>query len=520
MAKTELAAISFSGSEDKSASELGGATPLVVNAIPDATGALRRRPGVVPWPGFDDATGGGSSLGGAIVGMIPFGEFLVFVTESRGMFALRPGVSIGVLSDISTPTSILAGTARPSLLSARTMVLAAGGQQIQKWTGTGLSQRLQNLGDWVDPAPAYPPPDGSFLSAIAQRLVVQVPGASGQIHWSGPLEAYENWDYALGGAGYLQAAAKPDPLVAMFDNTNEVFAFGKDTIQVFAPGALSIDPLDTNNVIDFQPSRTQNIGTISPYSIVAVDDNFALLDSKRRFILTDGRTYQDIGKPVSQILRDLESIEDCWGFRMRFGRFDCVVWFFPTDGFGLTYDMAAQKWSEWRTGGVNEGPLLITSAYDWSEMGLYLVGTSEGVICQLNDGAASDIAFADSIFGVPIKVEVISGFIDHGTMSQKHCRTLLLKFKRTTSKIASITNPVYVGYNSTLDMSGHVRLWMRDDQGPWQHVQDIELSEDPNPCEQIRSLGVYRTRQWRVEYTGADEIQLVGAQEEYEVLGA
>ena len=89
----------------------------------------------------------------------------------------------------------------------------------------------------------------------------------------------------------------------------------------------------------------------------------------------------------------------------------------------------------------------------------------------------------------------------------------MLKFKRTYSKVASVNN-------DSLDMSGHVRLWMRDDQGTWEHVQDIHLSDDPNPCEQIRSLGVYRSRQWRVEYTGADEIQLVSAQEEYEVLGA
>ena len=525
MGESQTAPIIFSGSEDKSTTELGGAMPLVVNAIPDATGALRRRPGVVPWSDFDDATWSDTALWGAIVAMIPFGDTLVFVTDARGVFALTLGTSVAALSSASTPDSILAGTGRPSMLAARRMVLIAGGQQIQKWDGaTALSQRLAQTGAEPPPPdysiPDYPPPDAAFIAAIAQRLIAQPDDGSGNIHWSGPLENYENWDYAVGGAGYVQAAAKPDPLVAIFDNTNEIFAFGKNTIQVFDPGSLSIDATDASNVLDFAPSRTINIGTISPHSIVAVDDMFALLDSRRRFILTDARTYQDIGKPVTQIVRDLTSIEDCWGFRMRFGRFDCVVWFFPTDGFGLTYDMDTELWSEWRTGGVNEGPLTITSAYDWSEMGLYLVGTSEGQICRLEDGAAADIAFADGDFGVPIKVESISGFTDHGTMEQKHCRTLLLKFKRTTSKIASVASPSQAGYNSTLDMSGHVRLWYRDDQGPWQHVQDIELSEDPNPCEQIRSLGVYRTRQWRVEYTGADEIQLVGAQEEFEVLGA
>jgi len=499
--------------------------PLAVNVIQDASGTVRRRPGMVAWAGFNVSA---SPLPahqpgtGAVIGMIPFGDYLVYVTSDRKFSVLKPGLLKQGLSYYKNGE--LAGDGRPSMIATRRMLLAAGGAQIQKWGGNPNidTERLQNVGNGVDPAPSYPPPDASFISAIAQRLIAQPRDASGTIYWSGSLEGYENWDFGLGGASYIQAAAKPDSLVAIFDNTNEVFAFGNETIQVFTPAALQVDVNDPDVLLDFAPSRTQNIGTISPYSIVPVDDNFMMLDRQRRFITTDARSYTDDSRQVAQILRELERIDDCWGFRMRFGRFDCVVWFFPTDGFGLIYDIQAKKWSEWGYSNTLSGgaPEAITSVYNWSEKSVFLAGSSKGNILLMDDSAYYDGSF--SIDSCPIAVEVKSGFTDHGTTAQKHCKTVLLKFKRTTRKIP----------DGPLGGSGHVRISRRDNEGAWKIVRDIELGGpggDPhaisdvaptNPCIQLRSLGVYRTRQWKIEYTGQDEIQLVSAQEEFEVLGA
>jgi hypothetical protein len=401
------------------------------------------------------------------------------------------------------------------MVAGKQMLVMAGGAQLQKWLGPGklagqaTSQPLANTGV------GGPPPSADFVCAIAQRLVAQYSGTSGQIRWSGPLEDYENWDMSTGGAGFVQAAAKPDPIVAMLDNTNEVFCFGTETLQVFAPAALNIDVNDPTNLLDFAPSRTMNIGTVSPYAVVAVDDMFAMLDRQRRFIFTDARTYTDISRPVAKLLRDLKSISDAWGFRMRFGRFDCIVWFFPTDGFGLTYDTQTQNWSEWREqatagsvglGIVSDVAPSITCAYNWSEKGALLVGMSDGRILKLDDDSSVD---SD---GTAIRVEVVSGFNDHGSTAQKHCHTLMLTFKRTFAAL-----PAGAG---GLSASGHVRISKRDNQGAWKIVKDQELSYDTAPAIQIRSLGVYRTRQWKVEYSGEDELQLVSAQEEYEILGA
>jgi hypothetical protein len=48
----------------------------------------------------------------------------------------------------------------------------------------------------------------------------------------------------------------------------------------------------------------------------------------------------------------------------------------------------------------------------------------------------------------------------------------------------------------------------------------VQLSTTPFPVVALRSLGNYRIRQYKIEYTGSDELQLVSAQEEYEILEA
>ena len=510
MGESTIGQIVFAGSENKSASELGGAMPVVVNAIPDSLGVVRRRPGIKAWPVFPANAGSGSP----VVGMTAFGEFLVYVTADRKLHSLSSAGEVAELSDDTDLDTLLDGDSRPSLISGREMVVAAGHGAIQKWTGMGLSARLENIGQgsaWyaqhaLPDAPGGPPPDATFLSAIAQRLVAQPSNGSGQIWWSGPLEAYENWDLANGGAAYIQASAKPDPIVAMADNTNEVFAFGSETIQVYAPASLHVDQNDPTNTLDFDLSRTMNLGTVSPYSIVSMDDMFAVLDRQRRFVVTDGRTYNDISRNISQVIRDMANVTDAWSFRMRFGRFDCLVWMFPTDGYGLIWDAQSSNWAEWRAWSEGSENVHITSAFNWSEQNAFLVGLDDGSIAQLDDAATTDLEH-------PIKVEIQSGFTTHGTMAQKASKTVMLQFKRTRDPLPAPTG-------GSLSASGHVRVSIRDTQGPWKVIRDVQLSDDRMPVLTIRSLGVYRTRQWKLEYTGQDELQLVSAQEEFEILGA
>ena len=485
MSDTEKAEIPFYASEDRSSDPLTGAMPLSVNVIADQSNALPSRPGVSAWADFP----AGAASASPVIGITSWRTFLVWVTQDRKIHAMAIGGGLIELSDTDTDTK-LDGGLRPSFVPGRNMLVIAGGGAIQKWTGTGVSSRLLNDGAGGDP------PDTNQVVAVAQRLIAAVKGDSGQLWWSGPLEEYENWDMATGGSSYIQAAAKPDPIVALTDNTNEVFAWGQFTLQVFAPANLAVDANDTNNLLDFAPSRTANIGVTARDSICPVDDTFVALDRIRRIILTDGRTYSDISGQVSKLLRDFEVVDDCWSFRMRYSKWDCIVFMFPTVGRGLIFNAKSSRWSEWiySTDGGKPSPIQITSAYHWAEQNVFLLGMSDGSIATLDDEATTDL-------GAPIIVELVSGFQTHGTTDQKACKTLMLSFRADK-------------------VGGNARLWRRDNLGAWTLTKQIDVVSTIPANKQIRSIGVYRQRQWKVRYTAGDGFRLISVFEEYEPLGA
>jgi len=488
MATPAIDQIQFYSGENRSADELGGPMPLMTNALVDSVGTVHSRPGVSEWSDFPSVAASGSP----VIGMIAWQGNLVWVTADRRIHAWPVGGDLIELSSDTDPNTKLDGGLRPCFVDGRQMLVIAGGGAVQKWTGSGLSARLINTGA------GGPPPSGLGLSGIAQRLVVAVADQSGQVWWSGPLEEYENWDMALGGSSYIQAAAKPDPILALSDNTNEVFCWGTQTIQVFSPANLAIDANDPNNVLDFAPSRTTTIGLGARCSIVQVDDNFAALDALRRILITDARTYTDISAPVVKLIRDFGRVDDCWGFRLRWGKWDALVFMFPSEQRGLVWNVTSSSWSEWlcSTDGGSPSDLTITSAYHWAEQDLFLVGMNDGTIAQIDENARTDL-------GNPIPIRLVSGFVTHGSLGKKACRTFMAMLRR-----------------NAISTGAKARLSFRDDLGPWRFLKEIAVTGSAAANLEIRSAGVYRQRQWMIEYSAASEFSLVSAQEEYEQLGA
>lgn len=474
-------AIQFTG-QASGLEQLSGAQPLNANVMTDMGGATKLRPGIATWSGFPSTVPVfGGSAASPVDCMVPFGAQLIYVTRDRRLWSLNPDTAVVTALSTLDPASVLTGSLRPFGQAFRTKVVFVGGGTPQSTTGSGTSAVLGGS-----------PPSSSSILGLATRIVVARNDVSGIFQWSGLGDTgHVVWD-AL---NFAEAEAKPDPIQLIADNTNEMFVFGTETLQVFSPDAT----------LGFAPGRTMNLGTISPYSVVKVDDMFAFLDRERRFVITDGRSFSDeesvLSKPIEATLRSLNTVTDCFGFRMRNDRWDAAVWMFPTDGKGFIWNRRNSQWSEWKSldsDGDWVTPI-VSSAVFWPERNLFLVGLTTGQIAKVDSSVFQDL-------GMTVKADLVSGFIDHGADNYKTNNALYLRFKRG-STVQSETN------------IPRVLISWRDNTGPWSRplARNLGIVGDTNPMVELRSLGVYRQRQWRIEYSGAAELALISAREDFAV---
>lgn len=471
----EIAQLPFAEQQASGLDALSGAAALAANALVDIAQTLKVRPGISAWSGFPMTIPNASP----VMGMAALGTSLIYVTSDGRVWACN---GAGVVTELSTPiaTTKLEGSLRPQLLSLRSQVVIVAGGAPQAADETS-SARLGGS-----------PPDSISIAGIATRIVLAPNDTSGTFRWSGLGDSpgHTTWD-AL---EFNEAEAKPDPIAAIATNTNELFAFGTETLQVYSP-----DP-----TVSFAAGRTLNIGLLAPHSLVTVDDQFAFLDRERRFVLTDGRSFSDEGsvlsKPIESVLRGIGTVDDCWGFRLRNDRWDAAVWFFPTEGRGFIWNRRSRGWSEWRAWGFGgwQTPA-IASAYYWPEANVFLVGLDTGQIAKLDSEATTDL-------GDPIKVELVTGFVDHGSDNQKKNDLVTLVFRRGATAQVSTAPRVYVSW--------------RNDLGAFcaPSVIDLGRAGDYDPTVELRSLGLYRRRQWKIEYTGDAGFTFIGAREQFQTL--
>ncbi len=466
--------VKFSGSESPSVEELAGGMPPQINAVTDAAGAIRMRPGIAAWSSFPGVIPNASP----VIGMSAWNGSLVYVTEDRLIWALLSAGNVIALSDAADSTTVLDGSLRPVFATTRTRIIIAGGGLPQKWEGTGLSARLGGN-----------PPAFSHVTTIAQHVVGNASDVSGLVYWSdvGDTGA-ETWTTGL---NFLEAATKQDPVIGLYENTNELVVLGTETIQMFSPD-LSIV---------FSPSRTIEVGWGPPHSYIQLDEQFMGIDARRRAIVSNGRSFEVTSSPaIGRQLDEFPRVDDCWGMRHSFHNYDFAIFNFPSAGRSFSFETTTKAWSEWK--GYDStlnglGYLGATSSYFWSAQNTTLVGLATGQIAILDANSRTDL-------GNPITVRVTSAFQDRGTYRQKKCNAVYLKFRRGIAEDG--TEP-------------KVLLEYRDDTGKWGEPFRVYVgnSDDPYPVVMFRSLGIYRVRQWRIT-TDSVTFSFAGMDEDYSVL--
>lgn len=477
--------ISFGPFLESSYDELGGASPSAINVVIDEKGTVYKRPGISTYAVAPSSVVDSNG----IIGLYSTNDSQLFAIGgnplSRPIYKLSGGSSSNLSS---LPASTLTGSSRPTFTETEVFLVIAGGNDIQKVRlDTNASSRLGGS-----------PPFSSHVAANTSRLMandvtvdrtkVRFSGISqGTVDTSG----HEMWDNTgvLDDGGFFTAEARPDNVVAVHEATNEIFVWGTDNVQIFGPGAT----------FPFEPAATREFGCIAPYSIIKKDQEFMWLDQHRRFIYSDGRTFQQIEKPIKRQLDALSTVSDCFGYRVLLGHIDCFVWTFPTAGTTFAYQVGGgwSTWNGWDSSQSNFKVLQVLSHHLRRDGGINVVGTISGKIGKFSQTAYDDL-------GDLIVSRVDSGFLDRGTDNRKQCKAVKIAIRR--------------GQNSTESLG---RLEYRDNTGPWNGPIYIDTGStgDDYIVKKIHSLGAYRRRQWRWTFSDSVNLALVKVSEDFEILG-
>lgn len=474
------------GGQASGLEELGGAAPLCVNLLRDATGWIRMVPGSSAWDWFPSAIPDAN----AIDGITDFQGKVVYVTRDRRLWVVEAPGLVTALSP--TATEYLDGGLRPVFARTRTALFISGGGALHYWTGMGDSARVT----WaIDVYSRTAPPTSTHVVAIAQRLVVNSFDGSGQVAWTDAEETAHLTSAGWDPLNFAEAESQPDPLIAVHDNSAMVFAFGTRTLQAFVP--------DAN--VGFSPISAVNIGCQAAYSIIPLQDKrvFAWLTPDREFVLSNGQAggEQYLSHPlIAQNLSDMARVSDCFGYRQKVEDHDLLTWTFPTTGATFVYDLTSQCWSEQRgRSATGEWSLWPVTAYHfWADKNVHLLGLATGEIVVL-DGTSPTMA------GQVLKLEAVSGFQSRPVACQSNL--VRLPMRRGTS---TATTPPYV------------QLSYRDGTGAWSTPAQLSMGVggDYKPYAQKRLVGrTYVRRQWRLEMSDSVSTTVGPLEEQYEVLG-
>lgn len=472
--------IPFGNKEGSGLSELGGASPLSFNVVTDGVGAVRRRPGLRARDGVASTAIASTAITG------------VWVAQDGTIYAVDDGAVrhiykvAGAATNLTTDDPFLLGDRRPQFAETEALLVVAGGKQALKVElGSG---KVSLLADTATPSD---PPHPTHIVANQSRLVANDLNHVTFLRFSdqaagSSFAGHEYWLLAgIGTSGFVSADARADPIVAVHDNTNEIFVFGSQTLQVFAPDGLSV----------YAPSATRQVGCIAPNSVVQNDQSFMWLNEFRHFVRSDGRSFEVLSDPIAQTLKDLTRVDDCFGYRFNEGWADVMVWTFPTDGLTFAYQESV-GWSRWA--GWNGNWTAFPVASKQPSMKSSIVGLNDGRIGELANRCLTD-------YGSAIRAYSETGYLNRGTDARKQCESVRLGLRR--GKTDASTEPQANLYYS--DRPGH-----RSDPIPIR----LGLGGDTDIVVTLRSLGVYRRRKWIFEFTGTDELVLASATESFNVL--
>ena len=483
--------------------DIPGAASSFVNWTIDGAGSgiPKTRPAITNVL-FDTANNGKSTgTNQNIIGMyiwrnvIDLRDYLIYVRADRYIVAQNLLTLQKYTLSTTDVTTQLEGAGRATFAEDSLRLIIAGGGALQTWGGdvTGLTSRLASFVVGTN----QPPRAATHVTKLANYIIAnnQYPGSFNQYIWSNLGDGNDaNWNPL----NFNTADARPDPAVGVFDNLRELYIFGTQTIQVYGITA------DAN--LPFQAAPALNIGTLSPYSPIVLDTQFAFFDHLRRFVISDGRSYQVISDVIAHDLRTISTVNDCFGFRCQVGWWDLLLWVFPTAGLAWYYELNQKKWGQWKSWNTTQGAFISPriGAYAFYPGGnRHFIGDSafENVLTFDLDSYL-DIALNGTVTE-PVVAEIVTPRLDYSTGKRKRCNSVTLYLTR--GKASGLA----------------IECSKKDDEGPWSSPALIDLGTQTGDVTNWKNWypgGIYRRRQYKFRYSGADDSVIAAVEEDYSVM--
>lgn len=466
---------------------LAGAPSIAINVVLARDGGLYRRPGIVaPTDLTTDTVDADGIIGLYAPTDGKTDPIAVGGGAPRKLYRLTSG---GAPALTTFGNENLPGTGRPVFAETEAMLAIAGGEEPQRVFLAGfpasnvpyLSRRLGGT-----------PPRSTHVIANKGRLLMNDLDTRDGVTYSSTaagnsISGHEEWVAGTGTAGQFSGESRPDRVIAIGESTADVFIWGGTTLEVWSP-----DPQRR-----YANVAVREYGLAGPYAYVKLDQSFIWLDHKRRFVMSDGRSYQVISDDIKSTIDEMTSVSDCFAYRVVLGHIDAVVFTFPTDGRTLCFQRGG-GWTQWQ--GFSDGVwerFPVTAHMHRPTNNENVVALDTGKLGALSFSAYDDL-------GATLRAYCTSGHQDRDTDHLKHCQSIRLTFRRNGLSGSSQAK-VHLSYRDDVAWSGPL-------------IATFDAT-DPTPTVVFRSLGTYYRRDWRLDFSEATDLVLAGARETYTVLG-
>ena len=353
-----------------------------------------------------------------------------------------------------------------------TAYLANGGNIIQWVYGSGVCSELTD----VDA-----PTQVTHVAVLNSRLIARE-GDNFLAAEAGDPTDWRGIEY--------EPEMKPDRLVALWADFEEVMLPGSKTIEFWADTGSAADPLERLS------GTTVEHGTISPYSIAQFDSTYWLLDYMRRVVRLQVRNPAVVSNPFDNEFQALSEITDCRILHLPTET--TIVLTFATEDKSFAYDYKRDVWARWTylDNGVRDRYLGQCACYmrSWNQQ---LVGSrKDGRIYIASKDYTAD---GDN----ELMPYLRTGSLNFGTQSWKFPQgpnALLLKVKR-----GQVVNP---------SVEPYMTMRYKKENNTWSNPKTVNLGRggEMNPIGKIRPIGRFRNIEFEFQWDAASMTSLVSAE--------